>query len=238
VDAPKALLGQFTRVLARTEPQVPISMRLCLAFSEMLAVDGASITVGVASPERILLCATDGLVAGVEDAQEVLREGPSLDAYRTGIAVTGLSLNEQRLRWPLLAEMLDTRGPQYSLHAFPVCPTSTVLGVVCVYQTVERALGVDSGEAQFLANTLGVALLGDLDSHDLNDERWAVRDRVDQATGMVVAQLRVSPEDALAVLRAHAFAHSTNMDTVSGWVLDRTLDFSDTDSSDGTSSHD
>jgi len=51
---------------------------------------------------------------------------------------------------------------------------------------------------------------------------------------MVVAQLRVGPEDAAAVLRAHAFAHATTLETVSLWVLDRTLDFSDPDSSDGT----
>jgi hypothetical protein len=68
----------------------------------------------------------------------------------------------------------------------------------------------------------------------MSPERWAVRDQVDQATGMVVAQLRVSPADALAVLRAHAFAHSTTLAEVSGWVLDRTLDFSNTESGDGT----
>jgi hypothetical protein len=231
---PNALLAELTRVLARTEPQAPISLRLCRAFTEIVAADGASITVGVASPDRIVLCATDAPAAGVEDAQEVLREGPSLDAYRSGVAVTGLSLAEQRGRWPMLVEMLDTKGPQLSLHAFPVRPESDVLGVVCVYQAAERALAVSTGEAQFLANALGVALLGDLDSHSMTDERWTARDRVDQATGMVVAQLKVKPEDAAAVLRAHAFAHATTLDTVSRWVLDRALDFSDSDSSDGT----
>jgi hypothetical protein len=233
-EQPHVLLAELTRVLARTKPHGPISLRLCLAFSEMLAADGASITVGIASPERIVLCATDAPSAGVEDAQEILREGPSLDAYRTGKPVSGLSIAEQRLRWPMLTEMLDTRGPQLCLHAFPVRPVEDVLGVVCVYQTAERGLAVTSDEAQFLANALGVALLGDLDSHSLTDDRWAVRDRLDQATGMVVAQLKIKPEDAAAVLRAHAFAHATTLETVSSWVLDRVLDFSDTDSSDGT----
>ena len=231
---PHPLLAQLTRVLARTGAGAPIALRLCSAFTEILAADGAVITVGLASPDRIVLCATDDPASRVEDAQEVLREGPSLDAYRTGVAVTGLSLAEQRIRWPMLAEMLETRGPQLSLHAFPVRPEASVLGVVCVYQTVERALAVSSEEAQFLANALGVALLGDLDARSLSDERWAARDRVDQATGMVVAQLRVRPEDAAAVLRAHAFAHATTLEAVSAWVLDRTLDFSDTESSDGT----
>jgi hypothetical protein len=220
--------------LARTEPGAPISLRLCRAFSEILDADGASITVGVGSPERIVLCATDEPAAGVEDAQDVLQEGPTLDAYRTGSAVSGLTRAEQRRKWPMLAEMLDGRGLQLSLHAFPVRPEAAVLGVVCVYQTVDSALAVSSDEAQFLANALGVALLGDLSSRSVTDERWAVRDRVDQATGMVVAQLKVTPADALAVLRAHAFAHETTVGIVSVWVLDRVLDFSNTDSSDGT----
>jgi hypothetical protein len=229
---PPSLLAELTRLLARTAPRAPISLRLCQAFTEILAVDGAAITVGVASPGRIVLCATDDPAAGVEDAQDILSEGPSLDASRTGLAVSGLTLVEQRVRWPLLAELLDTRGLHLSLHAFPVRPESAVLGVVCAYQNAERALAVSPDDAQFLANALGVALLGDLESHTLSDERWAVRDRVDQATGMVMAQLKVRPEDAAAVLRAHAFAHSATMETVSGWVLDRVLDFSDSGSSD------
>ena len=239
MEQPGVLLAELTRVLARTEPRGPISLRLCRAFSEMLAADGGSITMGFAPPDRIVLCATDEPAAIVEDAQDVLREGPSLDAFRTGLAVSGLSLAEQRHRWPMLSEMLDDRGFPFVLHAFPVRPEATVLGAVCVYQTVERGLAVTTDEAQFLANALGVALLGDLSSASVSDERWAVRDRINQATGMVVAQLRILPADAVAVLRAHAFAHATTVATVSGWVIRRELDFSDfsdRDSGDGTQS--
>src|SRR4051812_40060110 len=142
MEQPNVLLAELTRVLARTPPRAPISLRLCLAFTEILHADGASITVGIASPDRVVLCATDEPAAGVEDAQEVLREGPSLDAYRTGAAVSGLSLDEQRIRWPMLVELLDTRGPQLNLHAFPVRPDSSVLGVVCVYQSEGSPLAV------------------------------------------------------------------------------------------------
>jgi hypothetical protein len=50
----------------------------------------------------------------IEDAQDVLREGPSLDAYRTGRAVTGLSALEQQDRCPVREELLtgmSTAGP-------------------------------------------------------------------------------------------------------------------------------
>jgi hypothetical protein len=213
-----------------------MAMRLCQVFTEIVGADGGSITLGFAPPERITLCATDDPVAAVEDAQDVLREGPSLDAYRTGATVSGLSLAEQRRRWPMLADLLADGGTAMSLHAFPVRPDASVVGVVCVHQAGERRLAVTDEDAQFLANAVGVALLGHLDPTALSTDRWAVRDAIDQATGMVVAQLRIAPADAVAVLRAHAFAHSTTVAAVSGWVLARELDFSDTDSADGMQS--
>src|SRR5215212_11766242 len=186
---PNPLLAQLTRVLARTESRSPIALRLCLAFSEIVAADGGSITLGFSAPERITLCTTDDPAARVDDAQDVLREGPSLDAYRTGIAISGLSLAEQRHRWPMLSDLFADQDAGLSLSAFPLRPDTTVLGVVCVYRADEGDLAVAKEDAQFLANALGVALLGHLDAASMSDERWAVRDRVDQATGMVVAQL-------------------------------------------------
>src|SRR4051794_9133540 len=232
MQEPNPLLARLTRGLARTESRRPMAMRLCLAFNEIVAADGGSITLGFSPPERITLCTTDDPAARVEDAQDVLREGPSLDAYTSGAAVSGLTLTQQRVRWPMLSDMLDERGSPLSLHAFPLRPDTAVVGVVCVYQTDDRGLAVGSSDAQFLANALGIALLGDLGSESVSDERWAVRDKVDQATGMVVAQLKIPPADAVAVLRAHAFAHATTLAVVSGWVLDRELDFSDFDSGD------
>lgn len=61
--------------------------------------------------------------------------------------------------------------------------------------------------AQFLSDSVGAALLGDeASSTGEGLSSWASRATVHQATGMVVAQLGVSAEDALALLRAHAFS--------------------------------
>lgn len=184
-------MTRLSRVLARTPPQSPLSLRLCQAFSEILGSEGGAITVGFSPPERVTLCTTDDASARVEDAQDVSREGPSLDAHRTGLPVTLLSRAEQQLRWPMLTQMLDQDLVHWVLHAFPMRPESTVLGVVSVYQTHDRGPAVSTEEAQFLANTIGVALLGNLDPASVSDERWAVRDKIDQATGMVIARLRI-----------------------------------------------
>ena len=41
---------------------------------------------------------------------------------------------------------------------------------------------------------------------------WSSRAGIHQATGMVIAQLGISPDDALAVLRAHAYAEDIPLD--------------------------
>ena len=46
---------------------------------------------------------------------------------------------------------------------------------------------------------------------------------------MVTAQLRVSPADALALLRAHAYAHDTTLGEVAEQILQRRLIFSTDD---------
>jgi hypothetical protein len=66
---------------------------------------------------------------------------------------------------------------------------------------------------------------------DVDVEGWLAdvpleRAEVYQATGMLIAQLEVSPDSALATLRAHAFVHDRPIDAVARDVVARTLRFS------------
>ncbi len=54
---------------------------------------------------------------------------------------------------------------------------------------------------------------------------WASRARIHQATGMVVARLHISPEDALALLRAHAYAHQSTLPEIAASIVERRLNF-------------
>ena len=60
---------------------------------------------------------------------------------------------------------------------------------------------------------------------------WSAQAQVHQAAGMVIAQLGVGPEDALALLRAHAFADGASMAVFARAVVERRLDFSIEDDS-------
>ena len=59
------------------------------------------------------------------------------------------------------------------------------------------------------------------------DPATSARAEVHQATGMVLAQLDISAEDALARLRAHAFVEQRLLIDVARDVVSRRLRFSD-----------
>ncbi len=75
-------------------------------------------------------------------------------------------------------------------------------------------------------------LLGSLTSPGVDvdavwDRSWSKRAEIHQATGMVVAQLGVSPTDAFARLRAHAFTQGTTLAEVARAVVARRLRFTE-----------
>ena len=217
---------RLTRLLARTEPSRPLADRLITAFTPTLEMDGGAITIGYDTAERSTLAVTDPLAERIEELQDVLREGPSLDAFRTSRPVAEGPAGQQS-RWPTLSQSLSERHEAILLYAVPMMPDSRVLGVVSMYRHTGASVDFDREGAQFLADAIGVALLGGFGRTDPAEPVWSARDRVHQATGMVVAQLRIPPADALALLRAHAFAHNATLADVADDVVTRRLDYRD-----------
>jgi hypothetical protein len=227
MDDPSSLLARLTRVVAGTTTGVPLALRLCLALNDILDVDGSTLSIGY-SPTRTTLCATDDRAQRVEDLQEVLRQGPGLDAHRLAEPVSAAA-GDVTDRWPMLGQALGQESRPALLLAVPMRPGHEVLGVITMYRSVARAPEVDADQAQFLANAIGVAVVGGFEREEYAGTLWFTRDQVNQATGMVVAQLHVPPTDALAVLRAHAFAHNTSLEAIAAAVVTRDLDFRSTD---------
>jgi len=117
------------------------------------------------------------------------------------------------------------------LIAVPIHPDADVLGVLTYHQPHQAQELLEEAATQFLADAVGVALLKDPDELAPDSGGpWANRASVHQATGMVIAQLGVGADDALALLRAHAFAHGWPLTKVAHSVLEGHLDFAASDS--------
>ncbi|RYJ02684.1 MAG: ANTAR domain-containing protein [Actinomycetales bacterium] len=89
---------------------------------------------------------------------------------------------------------------------------------------------VDHRTAEFLGVALGTALLQDPAlglTDDLLAEARSARAEVHQATGMVISQVGVRPEDAMALLRGQAFANGTTLLDVARQIVQRHINFRD-----------
>ena len=229
-----AIISGLAKVMATQSTDLTLAGRLCASAVTLLGVDGVSVTLAYTDQERVTLCSTDDVAARLEDLQEVLGQGPGPHAYSTGRQLLVDLDTEIDARWPQFgAAARDTIGP-LRICAIPIKPDEEILGVLTAHLDRGRALALDAESCQFLADTLGAALLRDPHAADTDmSGPWAERAEIHQATGMVVAQLMVGVDDALALLRAHAFAAESTLAQIAHDVVRRRLDFRYDDLTDG-----
>lgn len=220
------LLARLASAVASSPQSDSLTARLCEATRRLLGADGASVTMDNASANRVTLCATDEISARLENLHDVLGEGPATSAYTTGVPVA-VSLAEAGERWPLFGEAAARQTDAAQIYALPMRQGTGVQGVLTLYRRTAGPLAEPEPGAQFLADALAAALLDDADTDsDLGPGgSWSNRAQVHQATGMVVAQLAIGVRDALAILRAHAFALDRPLAEVARAVVTRELVF-------------
>jgi hypothetical protein len=144
-------------------------------------------------------------------------------------------------RWPGFAPAAVAAGAR-ALFAFPLQAGAIRAGVLSLYrarpgpltpqQLADALVFADIALQLLLDSYAGISGSADYRPLDgLSDSRAEVY----QATGMISVQLSVSLEEALARLRAHAFAAETSLDSVARDVVSRTLRFEpDPDTDPGT----
>jgi len=222
-------LSKFATVLASLNREESLTARLCEAGRRMLDADGASMTLDYTGNGRLLVHATDELSAKLDDLQDVVGEGPSFEAAITGEVVVARLGDGDEDRWALFSDRLDSLGFVGTLVAVPLRADLSVLGVLSLHRR-----GPDQDEdlvsARFLGATVGTALLQDPRvgrPDQVSKEAWATRSQIHQATGMIVAQVGVRTEDAMALLRGHAFARNTSLLDVARDIIERRVNFRD-----------
>lgn len=193
--------------------QVP--QRLCVVASRVLPVTGASVSLcsdGLPVP----LSASDPRAAYLMEIQATLGDGPCLHAARTGAPVLAPDLTSapDAHRWPVFAQQATEAGIR-AVYALPLGAGDRCLGTLDLYRDAPGELPArELHTAHVMAGVMTVALMelpyGE-ENGGLGDGSWLSdlatdHDEVYQATGMIMAQLRIGADEALARLRAHAFA--------------------------------
>ena len=134
--------------------------------------------------------------------------------------------------WPLFREGVR-RDPLSSgvraLFAFPLYVGSLNIGAVDLYADEPRELqDLEVERVSKLAELASWQVLRRIigDDFDADDLSPLSRREVHQATGMVLAQLDITAEQAMVLLRAHAFSTGRSVRDVATDVVERRLDFS------------
>lgn len=206
--------------------------QLSRPFALALPMGGVSIsTFGDLCPSETV-SATDEVATRVDEIQFDLSEGPCWAALATDAPVLETDLVQRpNAAWPAFNDAVRSE-PVGAVFAFPVAFGPFPLGAIDVYvpepatiedDTVRQAMTLASAVSR---RVLRRALRSIADEDDaLLDRSPSSRRVVHQATGVVLAQLDISPEDAYLLLQGHAFARRTTMRRVAEEILDGTVRF-------------
>lgn len=214
---PTNLLTSFARSLAKADMEHSLPMRLCEACVDTLRAQGGALTVRTAPGEQVAV-STPGSFEELQRLEVILGEGPVHQAMSEDRLVV-LRI-DGRDEYSVFSQLAEPVGGEVTLYAVPMRAGGRVVGAFSLYVTTgPRARS--AANLQFLADAVAASLYEDVGKLDSSED-----DQLNQAVGMVAAQLWVSPDDALAVIRAHAFSRSSSLRSVVVDVHERRLAFS------------
>lgn len=203
--------------------------------ARLLPFDAAGISLHGDPDTRVPLGASDDAAATAERLQYTHGDGPCFLAMRDGRPVVA---TEDRWRelWPVLAEDHFARTSFHGGLSVPLRVGSVRFGVLDLYSRSSRTLdGSTVIDAQVVAALVTSVLLQHLHGEGApggvpETAEWSAgpealrRRQVWVAIGMVGLSLALPSEQALAVLRAHAFATSTTLDELAEDIVQRRFD--------------
>ena len=207
---------------------------LCAQAIAPVGVHGAGVALVTRRGHRATIHATDDVAQRIEDAQFALGEGPCVDAAAARSPVLVDDLTDRRHgvqeRWPgFLAAAAEARVR--AVFAFPLAIGAVAFGALDLHRLAPGPLRASQLQAALLTADAMALLLLDLTTADDPVSATGAGDGkrmhldVHAAAGMVTVQLGTSIDNALAQLRAVAFAQDRTIDDVAADVLGGRLRF-------------
>jgi hypothetical protein len=229
------LRAALAAVLTAGERGVAAADRLCAACLPLLGIDAAAISLIDEGQSRGTFGASDAAARALDALQFTSGEGPCLEAALTmaPVLVPDLQSPDEQ-RWPGFRDAAQRAGVR-AVFAIPVRVGRIGLGALDLFRFVPGALSFTQVADAALIADAGAQILLDLVDDGIDGvargaplEQWAQvasLSRIDvyQATGMIMAQLDLSPIDALVRLRAYAFAHELSASEVAQLIISRRL---------------
>jgi hypothetical protein len=216
--------------LAALDNSVGEPSRFHEPFLRMLPLTGAAVsTIGPLLGSETI-AASDSVALRIDELQIDLGEGPCWDAMATSRPILEPDIRDNpRTNWPAFsAAVMDQ--PVGSLFAFPLIVGNLKIGAVDLYSSERAHLNptqIHNATAMASAVSRHVLrrALHEIGGEYENSGTTYSRRIVHQATGMLIAQLRVPSDDAALILQGQAFATDRTMMDVAQAVVDRRITF-------------
>lgn len=158
-----------------------------------------------------------------------VQEGPCLECFTTGRAITNVPLAESQKRWPKFAPAAVESGFG-STHALPMRLRGQVIGALNLFTRLERQLSpTDLGIGQAMADMATIGLLHQREAYDqaivTEQLQTALNSRVlvEQAKGALAARAQVSVNDAFNRMRDYARRNHVTLSSVAIEVATGTI---------------
>lgn len=201
---------------------------LCDPYLRRYPIDGVAISTLGRTFGGETIAASDATAARLDEIQLDLGQGPCWDAVAAGSPVSIVDTGADA-RWPLFSEAVDALDVS-SVFAFPLTFAGLSIGAVDLYSRAPVTLDDElllAISRRSPATSLGVLAAVLRDNEDDESSNPGSRRIVHQATGMIIARYRLGPDDALVLLRAHAFAQHRPVIDVAQDIVDRHDGFPD-----------
>jgi len=217
-----------------------LPVRLAKACVQVLPVAGAGLSA-LAHPDlRLPIGASDEVASYVERLQFTYGEGPCLRAYLTGRPQL-ITAEDLASAWPELYRDLTTLTPFRAVASLPLLDDSTRIGALDLYLPEPAGLNPKELDDAFTVTRLvssalvgvhvytAAAQLADPFNppHGTYQQPLAARIQVWKAMGLLNVHLQLTAPDALALLRAHAYATERLIDDLAHDIVTRRFPIED-----------
>lgn len=197
--------------------------------ADLLDIDWAGLLLADADGVLRVAAASSEHARNLELFQLQCEQGPCLDCFHSGAAVSIPDLALETARWPRFAPIAAEAGFA-SMHALPMRLHATVLGALGLFGAKAGALSADDLElGQSLANVAAVALVTVRSAADRTaltaQLQQALNSRViiEQAKGFLSQYADLDVEHAFAILRRFSRDRNLRLTDVALQLLNREL---------------